>query len=128
MVYGSSACWCRSLLEVRGKSGKLKQKIGKNWFPCNARVCALHRSPARTRTPPTGVRTRYLHRPGRPIHASTASSFRTALVGRRAAGRTTYSSPVSPHPHILTSPQYQIFQIYNNDGMINLQTTRDISR
>ena len=57
-------------------------------MPCTY-TCASHGSPARTRTPPW-VRTRYLRRPGRPIHASTASSIRTALVGNATAAPIIY--------------------------------------
>ena len=69
-------------------------------------MCALHRTPARTRTPTHRVRTRYLHRPGRPIHASTASSFRTALVERPTAATTTYPLTVFPY-RLSISAQYK---------------------
>ena len=68
-------------------------------MPCTY-TCASHGSPARTRTPPW-VRTRYLRRPGRPIHASTASSIRTALVGNDTAAPIIYmctSAPLTGQP------------------------------
>ena len=68
-------------------------------MPCTY-TCASHGSPARTRTPPW-VRTRYLRRPGRPIHASTASSIRTALVGNASAAHIIYmfiSPPLTGRP------------------------------
>ena len=87
------------------KNKKMKVHLKKNLvpMPCTY-TCASHGSPARTRTPPWG-RTRYLRRPGRPIHASTASSIRTALVGNATAAPIIYmfiSPPLTGRPAIPT--------------------------
>ena len=70
-------------------------------------VCVHYTVLQRGHEPPTHrVRTRYLHRPGRPIHASTASSFRTALVERPTAVTTTYPLTVFPY-RLSISAQYK---------------------